>query len=214
MADHSAIEWTEATWNPTSGCTKVRPVCDRCSPRPLRSRVSPILNAACFTVAHRRGQHERLAGGRTRNHLDVRRRPLFRRSPESSGVPHTFSAARRDTNGFNFKRGVRAALGGDRRQRHDAIAGCHDAHASAHIVRTRPRVSCKLLKQSVSSGATVTTVESPAVIRLMRYQMNILRRPSDVAVVADVIARLKRRCSRGRPRLSKPASAVVSQNCR
>ena len=30
MADHSAIEWTEATWNPTSGCTKVSPGCDRC----------------------------------------------------------------------------------------------------------------------------------------------------------------------------------------
>jgi protein gp37 len=29
-ADHSAIEWTEATWNPTSGCTKVSPGCDRC----------------------------------------------------------------------------------------------------------------------------------------------------------------------------------------
>lgn len=30
MADHSAIEWTEATWNPTSGCSKVSPGCDRC----------------------------------------------------------------------------------------------------------------------------------------------------------------------------------------
>jgi protein gp37 len=30
MADHSAIEWTEATWNPTTGCEKVSPGCDRC----------------------------------------------------------------------------------------------------------------------------------------------------------------------------------------
>src|SRR5690348_6690934 len=30
MAEHSAIEWTEATWNPTIGCTKVSPGCDRC----------------------------------------------------------------------------------------------------------------------------------------------------------------------------------------
>ena len=29
-ADNSAIEWTEATWNPTSGCTKVSPGCDHC----------------------------------------------------------------------------------------------------------------------------------------------------------------------------------------
>lgn len=30
MADHSGIEWTESTWNPTIGCTKVSPGCDRC----------------------------------------------------------------------------------------------------------------------------------------------------------------------------------------
>jgi len=30
MGEHTAIEWTEATWNPTSGCTKVSPGCDRC----------------------------------------------------------------------------------------------------------------------------------------------------------------------------------------
>jgi protein gp37 len=30
MADHSGIEWTEATWNPTVGCTKVSPGCDLC----------------------------------------------------------------------------------------------------------------------------------------------------------------------------------------
>lgn len=30
MADHSGIEWTEATWNPTVGCTKVSAGCDRC----------------------------------------------------------------------------------------------------------------------------------------------------------------------------------------
>lgn len=29
-SDRSGIEWTEATWNPTSGCTKVSPGCDRC----------------------------------------------------------------------------------------------------------------------------------------------------------------------------------------
>ena len=29
-SEHSSIEWTESTWNPTSGCTKVSPGCDRC----------------------------------------------------------------------------------------------------------------------------------------------------------------------------------------
>src|SRR5262249_7852786 len=30
MSDHSGIEWTDATWNPVRGCTKVSPGCARC----------------------------------------------------------------------------------------------------------------------------------------------------------------------------------------
>ena len=30
MGDKSAIEWTDATWNPVTGCTKVGPGCDHC----------------------------------------------------------------------------------------------------------------------------------------------------------------------------------------
>lgn len=30
MAEKSRIEWTDATWNPTTGCTKVSPGCKRC----------------------------------------------------------------------------------------------------------------------------------------------------------------------------------------
>lgn len=30
MSDGSKIEWTEATWNPVTGCTKVSPGCDHC----------------------------------------------------------------------------------------------------------------------------------------------------------------------------------------
>jgi protein gp37 len=30
MADNSAIGWTDATWNPVTGCTKVSPGCARC----------------------------------------------------------------------------------------------------------------------------------------------------------------------------------------
>jgi protein gp37 len=30
VADHSTIEWTEATWNPVTGCTKVSPGCAHC----------------------------------------------------------------------------------------------------------------------------------------------------------------------------------------
>ena len=30
MAQKSDIEWTDATWNPVTGCTKVGPGCDNC----------------------------------------------------------------------------------------------------------------------------------------------------------------------------------------
>lgn len=30
MADNSAIEWTDATWNPVTGCTKITAGCDHC----------------------------------------------------------------------------------------------------------------------------------------------------------------------------------------
>ena len=30
MADKSSIEWTDATWNPVTGCTKISAGCDNC----------------------------------------------------------------------------------------------------------------------------------------------------------------------------------------
>src|SRR5689334_18881032 len=30
MSDGSTIEWTQATWNPVTGCTQVSPGCDHC----------------------------------------------------------------------------------------------------------------------------------------------------------------------------------------
>lgn len=30
MSDNSTIEWTDATWNPVTGCTQVSPGCDHC----------------------------------------------------------------------------------------------------------------------------------------------------------------------------------------
>ncbi|WP_371127784.1 DUF5131 family protein [Streptomyces sp. 1222.5] len=42
MSDRSAIEWTEATWNPTTGCDRVSSGCDNCYALAFRaSRKSP-----------------------------------------------------------------------------------------------------------------------------------------------------------------------------
>jgi protein gp37 len=30
MSENSAIEWTDTTWNPVTGCTKISAGCDKC----------------------------------------------------------------------------------------------------------------------------------------------------------------------------------------
>src|SRR5262245_56285768 len=39
MAQDSAIEWTEATWNPVTGCTKVSPGCKFCYAERMATRL-------------------------------------------------------------------------------------------------------------------------------------------------------------------------------
>src|SRR5450755_1178755 len=38
MADNSSIEWTDASWNPVTGCTEVSPGCDLCYARVFAER--------------------------------------------------------------------------------------------------------------------------------------------------------------------------------
>lgn len=38
MSAHTAIEWTDATWNPVTGCTAVSPGCDHCYARTFAER--------------------------------------------------------------------------------------------------------------------------------------------------------------------------------
>jgi len=42
VADKSTIEWTEATWNPTTGCDRVSPGCDRCYAQTLAKRLKAM----------------------------------------------------------------------------------------------------------------------------------------------------------------------------
>ncbi len=45
MADGSAIEWTEATWNPTTGCDRVSAGCDNCYALQLARRLKAMGSA-------------------------------------------------------------------------------------------------------------------------------------------------------------------------
>ena len=41
MADNSGIEWTDATWNPITGCSVVSPGCTNCYAMGLAGTRSP-----------------------------------------------------------------------------------------------------------------------------------------------------------------------------
>jgi protein gp37 len=44
VADKSSIEWTEATWNPTTGCNRTSPGCDNCYALTLSRRLKAMGN--------------------------------------------------------------------------------------------------------------------------------------------------------------------------
>jgi protein gp37 len=46
MSDKSAIEWTDATWNPTTGCDRVSPGCAHCYALDLAARLKGMGQAA------------------------------------------------------------------------------------------------------------------------------------------------------------------------
>jgi len=42
MAENSHIEWTDATWNPVTGCSKVSPGCKHCYAERLAGRLQAM----------------------------------------------------------------------------------------------------------------------------------------------------------------------------
>jgi protein gp37 len=69
MSDQSAIEWTDSTWNPTTGCTKVSPGCAHC----YIERTPP------FRIAGRQFVKGRIP---LRLHFDRLELPLLWRKPQ------------------------------------------------------------------------------------------------------------------------------------
>ena len=48
MSDNSKIEWTDATWNPVRGCTKISPGCKHCYAETFAERFAiDILRRPC-----------------------------------------------------------------------------------------------------------------------------------------------------------------------
>ena len=59
MAGNTQIEWTDATWNPVTGCTKVSPGCKHCYAERLAARLKKMANpryANGFSVTLHRDQ--------------------------------------------------------------------------------------------------------------------------------------------------------------
>lgn len=70
MAEHSSIEWTNATWNPVTGCTRVSPGCANC----YASRMAHRLRAM--------GQHRYRHGFQVTLQPDLLSLPLAWKKPK------------------------------------------------------------------------------------------------------------------------------------
>ncbi|MCH8013047.1 MAG: phage Gp37/Gp68 family protein [Candidatus Marinimicrobia bacterium] len=71
MAQKSSIEWTESTWNPTTGCTKVSPGCKHCYAERLSLRLQEM------------GQPKYANGFELTLHENVLEAPLRWRKPQT-----------------------------------------------------------------------------------------------------------------------------------
>ena len=72
----SKIEWTEATWNPTKGCTKVSPVCKNCYAEVMAKRLKAMGVAAYQDVVDEQGWTGKIA-----LELQVLQQPLRVKKP-------------------------------------------------------------------------------------------------------------------------------------
>ncbi len=78
MADNSSIEWTEATWNPVTGCTRVSPGCDNCYAVTMSRRLEHMgVEKYAGLVNEGKGHFN----GRVRLHYDTLELPLRWRKP-------------------------------------------------------------------------------------------------------------------------------------
>jgi len=74
MADRSPIEWTQATWNPTTGCDRVSAGCDHCYALALAGRLKAMGSAKYQADGDRRTSGPGFALTVHRAALDIPRR--------------------------------------------------------------------------------------------------------------------------------------------
>lgn len=70
MATNSSIEWTESTWNPLTGCTKISPGCQHCYAERMAKRLQAM------------GQPNYVNGFKLTIHEHVLERPLEWKTPQ------------------------------------------------------------------------------------------------------------------------------------
>jgi protein gp37 len=71
MANNSAIEWTEATWNPVTGCTKISPGCKHCYAERMAKRLQAM------------GQRNYVDGFKLALHKNALQLPLSWKKPQT-----------------------------------------------------------------------------------------------------------------------------------
>jgi protein gp37 len=81
MANGSRIEWTEATWNPVTGCTRVSSGCDNCYAARMSYRLERMGNEAYAGLTVLNGRGGRHFNGIVRCHPDRLDMPRRWRKP-------------------------------------------------------------------------------------------------------------------------------------
>jgi len=101
MSDHSAIAWTDATWNPVTGCSKVSPGCAHCYAEALSlrwgwayARWTPA-NAEANVVLHPERLDQPLHWRKPRRVFVASMGDLFHEQVPSSFVTQVFVTMRR-----------------------------------------------------------------------------------------------------------------------
>jgi len=81
MAGPSKIEWTQATWNPVTGCSHASAGCDHCYAVRMTHRLAHMATDKYDGLTHLNARGERHFNGVVRCHDDVVERPLSWNTP-------------------------------------------------------------------------------------------------------------------------------------